>query len=217
MHRPDSRPVTRVLLAAVVTLALAALAALAGCDDGRPAATEPAPSRFNGLKRDGAQKAASTFCEVSWPAGEKAQRFTEPATKPLPVKLEAKKPGGGWRWVNLWATWCHPCIEEIGLLSRWEQTLKKDGVNLDLELYSVDDDAGALQAWLQKKPMPGTVKWLVGGANDLPAVLTTLGVDKTAGIPVHALVDATGALRCVRTGGVHDQDYGAVKALLTGG
>ncbi len=204
-------------LAVAAAICSLCLSALPACEESRPATDEPAPSRFNGLKRAAGQKAASSFCEVSWPAGEKAPRFATPATKPLPVPLAARPTSGGWRWVNLWATWCRPCIEEIGLLARWESTLKQDGIAIDLELYSVDDDAGALQAWLQKKPMPGTVRWLSGGANDLPATLSTLGVDKAAGIPVHALVDATGALRCVRTGGVHDEDYGAVKAFLTGG
>ena len=203
-----------VVAVAAVVLSLCTLPA---CDDGKPAASEPAPSRFNGVKQSAGNKAASSFCEVSWPAGEKAHPFTTPAVKPLPVNVDAPKPGGGWRWINLWATWCHPCIEEIGLLARWETSLKKDGIPLDLELYSVDDDAAALQAWLGKKKMPGTVKWLAGGAADLPTVLTGLGVDKAAGIPVHALVDPSGALRCVRTGGVHDEDYGAVKAILTGG
>jgi thiol-disulfide isomerase/thioredoxin len=205
-----------VLRLLVVVLSLVSLLVTAGCDDRRPEPVEPTASRFNTMKRDAARKATSSFCEISWPAGEKAPRFAAPATKPLPLSLEPQKPAGGWRWINLWATWCHPCIEEIGLLGRWESTLKKDGVALDLELFSVDDDAAALQGWLQKKKMPGTVKWLAGGAADLPAVLTSLGVDKAAGIPVHALVDATGALRCVRTGGVHEEDYGAVKALLTG-
>jgi hypothetical protein len=33
-------------------------------------------------------------------------------------------------------------------------------------------------------------------------------------IPVHALVDASGWLRCVRVGAIHEQDYAAVKGLL---
>ncbi len=206
-----SRPVV------AVAAALLSLSALLACDDGKPAAQEAAPSRFDSVKHSAGNKAASSFCEVSWPAGEKAPHFATPATKPLPVKVDGPKSAGGWRWINLWATWCHPCIEEIGLLDRWETSLKKDGIALDLELYSVDDDAAALSAWLGKKKMPGTVNWLAGGAADLPAVLTSLGVDKAAGIPVHALVDPSGALRCVRTGGVHDEDYGAVKAILTGG
>ena len=154
---------------------------------------------------------------MSFPAGEGGRLFTAPSEKPIPGGPAAKTSAGGWKWINLWATWCHPCIEEIGLLGKWQSSLAKDGVPIDLELYSVDDDEAALTAWLKKSNMPGSVRWLKGGATDLPAVLESLGVDKTAGVPVHALVDGNGKLRCVRTGSVHDEDYGAIKAILLGG
>jgi thiol-disulfide isomerase/thioredoxin len=190
----------------------------AACDDAPKA--ERGPSRFNGVKRAQGDAAQKSFCEVSFPGsagGEGARAFTSPAEKPIPGGPAAKKAGGGWKWINLWATWCHPCIEEIGLLGKWQTSLAKDGVPIDLELYSVDDDEAALTGWLKKTNMPGTVRWLKGGANDLPAVLESFGVDKTAGVPVHALVDGNGKLRCVRTGSVHDEDYGAIKAILLGG
>jgi thiol-disulfide isomerase/thioredoxin len=213
---PGSRP-SRAPRAVTLAFGLFVAAGAVGCSDGGTAPAEPPPSRFNGVKREASGKAAASFCEVTFPAGEQSRKFRAPSTKPLPVTLEAKKSTGGWRWVNLWATWCRPCIEEIGLLGRWQTSLQKDGVPLDLDLYSVDDDTAALTAWLQKTKMPGSVHWLAGGANDLPAVLESLGVDKGAPIPVHALVDPSGALRCVRTGSVHDEDYGAVKAIVTGG
>lgn len=175
--------------------------------------------RFAAAKRDPRSAATKSFCEVSHAAGEGAPRYVVPASKPIPAggNVPDLQPTGGWRWVNLWATWCRPCIEEIGLLSRWQESLKKDGVPLALELWSVDDDAAALEGWLKKTRMPGEVKWLKGGAEDLPTVLMSLGVDKNAPIPVHALVDPNGALRCVRTGSVHDDDYASIKAILTAG
>jgi hypothetical protein len=213
-----ARAVVRTVAGAVArAVVVGGLVGGAACSDPAPGPTEPPPSRVNAVKRDQGGKAAASFCEVTFPAGERARKFTAPTTKPLPVAQAGKASAGGWRWVNLWATWCRPCIEEIGLLGRWQTSLQKDGVPLDLDLYSVDDDTAALTAWLQKTKMPGSVHWLAGGANDLPAVLESLGVDKGAPIPVHALVDPSGALRCVRTGSVHDEDYGAVKAILTAG
>ncbi len=197
-------------------LLLALLVTVAACDDDK--AAERGPSRFDGVKRTQNNAATKSFCEVSFPDGAGARGFTAPAERPIPGLPEGKKAtGGGWKWINLWATWCHPCIDEIGLLGKWQQSLHKDGIAIDLELYSVDDDEGALTGWLQKSTMPGTMHWLKGGAADLPAVLESFGVDKSAGVPVHALVDAKGQLRCVRTGSVHDQDYGAIKAILLGG
>lgn len=184
------------------------------CSDDKP--TGPAPSRFNGVKREQGSAATKSFCEVSFPIGEGARPFVNPVEKPAPGAA-APVASKGWRWVNLWATWCRPCIEEIGLLGRWQTSLQKDGIPLSLDLYSVDDDEAALAAWLQKTRMPGNVRWLKGGGADLPTVLESLGVDKGSPIPVHALVDSNNNLRCVRTGSVHDEDYGAVKAILTGG
>ncbi len=214
MSMPAARLRTLALLLALMP---AAGLVVVGCDDDKPAG--PAPSRFNGVKREQNTAAQKAFCEVSFPAtgGEGGKTFVAPVEKPIPGVSPAGNSRGGWRWVNLWATWCHPCIEEIGLLGKWESSLARDGIPLDLELYSVDDDEAALTGWLKKKNMPGTVRWLKGGATDLPAVLESLGVDKGSPIPVHALVDPSGKLRCVRTGSVSDQDYGAVKSILTGG
>lgn len=208
----DGAMIKRLLLLTVTGLFL-----IAACDEPNPSQkAERGPSRFDGVKRPQSDAALKSFCELSFPAGAGAKVFSAPAEKPIPGVNPPQKSGGGWKWINLWATWCHPCIEEIGLLGKWQQSLQKDGVPIDLELYSVDDDEAALTGWLKKTNMPGTVRWLKGGATDLPAVLESLGVDKTAGVPVHALVDGNGKLRCVRTGSVHDQDYGAIKAILLG-
>jgi hypothetical protein len=39
-------------------------------------------------------------------------------------------------------------------------------------------------------------------------------VGADASIPIHALVDPSGALRCVRVGSIHAQDYGAARELM---
>lgn len=199
-----------------IAFALAFATALLACTDG-DAPKEAPQSRYGGVKRTASSAATKSFCEVSFPAGETGKTFTAPAEKPVPGVTPSSAPAKGWRWVNLWATWCHPCIEEIGLLGKWQTSLEKDGIPLTLDLYSVDDDAEALSKWLSKSKMPGNVRWLKGGAADLPVVLESLGVDKGAPIPVHALIDGNNKLRCVRTGSVHDEDYGAVKAILSGG
>ena len=84
-------------------------------------------------------------------------------------------------------------------------------------MYSVDDGADDLQRWLKKGTVPGTVRWLKGGAADLPAVLESLGVAGTSPIPVHALIDGDNHVRCVRVGSVHQEDYAAIKAIIAGG
>ena len=214
---------TSQALATAVALAVTLLSGLggAGCDE--PTPTGPPPARFDTVKpaasatTTGAyDKAASAFCELQFPAAEGARAFPAPPERPVPGLAAAAAPTkGAWRWVNLWATWCHPCVDEMGLLARWEKSLHADGVAVDLELWSVDDDEPALTGFLQSHKPPGSVRWLRSAA-DLGPVLESLGTDRNSAIPVHALVDSSNHLRCVRVGSVHDEDYAAIKALLAG-
>ena len=197
-------------------LVLVALAFTVGCEDSKPEG--PAPSRFAAVKKEASSKAAMAFCEKQWPAVEAgSKRYTEIPSKPIPGVADTERPAGkNWKWVNLWATWCLPCVEEMGLIAKWKSSLEKDGIPIDLELWSVDEEEGKLTDWLKKSSMPGRVKWL-RSQEDLVPVLESLGADKNSAIPIHALIDPTGNLRCLRVGSVHDEDYGAVKTMLSGG
>lgn len=203
-------------LIVAISCAATLLGCLACADDAKKA-DAPAPSRFAAVTKENAntKKAAASFCDTSAAKAERGLRLVDPPERAAPAGRGGARTKGAWRWVNLWATWCHPCIEEMGLLTRWRDSLRKDGVAIDMEMWSVDDDEAALTAFIQKNNLPGRVRWL-RSSNDLPTFLTSLGADKESAIPVHALVDADDQVRCVRVGSVHDEDYGAVKALLTG-
>lgn len=199
-------------------LAAAAFFALAlACRESRPQQDAP-PERFAGVRRQEASAAAvaSAFCERAYPAGgEGARRWTAPPLRALGGSGSAAgATPGGWTWVNLWATWCEPCVEEMGLLGRWRDGFSRDGVPVRFELLSIDEpeQEAALTAW-QSKGLPGPIRWLRSG-QDLGPLLDALGVERGAMIPIHALVDAAGWLRCVRVGAIHEQDYAAVKGLL---
>jgi len=195
--------------------ALLAAALPAACDRAAPDA--PAPARFAAVGHDASRAAAQGFCERQWPPAPAAgaQRYGAIPERPLAgAPASGAAAGGTWTWVNLWATWCLPCREEMPLLARWQQILARDGVGLELELWSVDADGAALADYLETTAVPGRVRWLRSPA-DLPAALAALGADPTAGVPIHALVDRHGYLRCLRVGAVHVEDYGAVKTLLT--
>lgn len=189
-----------------------------GCEE--PREEGPAPSRFAAAKRSSdtaAERAAKSFCEVTFPRGETGRTLAAPPERPVPgTAAPTPTTNGRWRWVNLWATWCRPCVEEMGLLTKWRDSLGKDGVAIDMEMWSVDDDEAALVEFLKSHTLPGQVRWL-RSSQDMPAFLEALGADKASPIPVHALVDDSAHVRCVRVGSVHDEDYAAVKALLAGG
>lgn len=193
---------------------LALLAALWSCNE--PAAPAgPPPSRFAAVKNDDAERIAAKFCEKSFRSGDK--KWRRPPDRPLPgaFKTEANPEGKAWTWVNLWASWCAPCIEEMPLLSRWKATLAKEGVPLRLELWSIDVEEDAFKGAMGRN-YPGSVHWLKDEAS-LPGLLDTLALPADTAIPIHGLVDPAGDLRCVRVGAVGAENYGAIRTLVSQG
>lgn len=192
--------------------ALAMILALAACPD-EPQG--PPPKRFDAVKRESrSAKAAEVFCEKTFTSG--ARKWTAPPEQPVP-SVSGAPAAAGWRWINFWASWCTPCLEEMPLLSRWKETLDRDGVSLSFELWSVDDDRAAFEGALRSRDRfpAGGIHWL-RSSDDLPSVLESLGVEKDSAIPIHALVDPSGDLRCVRVGAVGENDFGTVKTIIGG-
>ncbi len=196
------------------------LAAAPGCRDQGSSKADAPPERFAGVRRQAASSgiAQSAFCEKSYPAGgEGARRYAVPPLRPLPGSDDAdglRRSGSAWTWVNLWATWCTPCVEEMELLGRWRDGFSREGIQVGFELVSIDaaEREKDLVAW-RSKGLPGPIRWL-RSEKDLGPALDSLGLERDAMIPIHALVDPSGWLRCVRVGAIHDQDYAAVKGLL---
>jgi len=199
-----------------------ALAPAAGCREATTSTADGGPERFAGVRRQAGSPATaqSAFCEKTYPAGGAgARRYAAPPQRPLPgseVIRGSAGAGAAWTWINLWATWCTPCVEEMELLRRWRDGFARDGMQVSFEFVSIDapDREKELAAW-RSKGLPGPVRWL-RSEQDLGPLLDAFGVDRGAMIPIHALVDASGWLRCVRVGAIHEQDYAAVKGLLTG-
>lgn len=188
-----------VVLLAVVGVGL-------GCEERK---AEKPTSRYASVKRSSkAEAAAASFCDQTF-----ADRsFVAPAERAVPGYTAPAGAEGGWTWVNLWATWCGPCLEEMPLLERWHKALEADGVKLQLDLWSVDEEPEALSTHLAENRLPGRVRWLA--EDRLPDFLESLGVDRGAAIPVHALVDPKGKLRCVRVGKVSEGAWGQVRSIL---
>jgi len=186
---------TRIVLSAGMLWA-------AGCD----ATPAPAPkaSRVDSVVvAKPARLDLAEFCDV----------HAKPAHKPLavpatdaPMAPAAGKP----RWVNIWATWCKPCLEEMPRLSQFEKRLQGEGTAIALSFVSADEDAEALGAHLAAHPeLPPTAR--LSDPAGLKPWLSELGLDAGAGLPVHVLTDAEGRVSCVRAGGVNDDHYAFVK------
>jgi thiol-disulfide isomerase/thioredoxin len=93
--------------------------------------------------------------------------------------------------VDIWASWCAPCMEEMPLLDEMATRLRKNGV--EIIAVSVDEDRQSAQAFLSSRP-----KWSLTVAHDpngkLPAVL------QPSKMPTSYVVDAQGVIRYVNEG-----------------
>jgi thiol-disulfide isomerase/thioredoxin len=190
----------------IVMAILAAL--LGGCGDDQPA--QPATSsRVVAVEARESTRTPAELCDVL-PEPANAPRFQMPELAETVVTRD-----GDWRWVNVWATWCQPCIEEIPTLVEWEQRLTREGTPVDLVLLSADGDAETVASYRQRVPtLPESAR--VADPDAIEPWLQGLGMAGGASLPVQVFVDPQGRARCLRAGAVHDDDYAAVKRLITG-
>jgi len=185
--------------------ALVASAVLCACDKGTPG--DP-PSRVEGAKTAKVQgTSVEAFCDVYTPADQ---------AKPLvwPALVEAAPaPAATWRWVNVWATWCKPCVDELPRLASWQPKLAAAGHPIDLVFVSVDESADNLTEFRSAYPKtPPTLR--LANSETQGAWFAQLGLAGAPPIPIHVFVDPAQNIRCVRAGGVRDKDYAVVEKLL---
>ncbi len=191
---------------------------LVACGGGRPdtkisaGAAAPASGRTVGVTVSAEQleKQTADFCEVRASASE-ARSFALPPLDGSPMASSE-----GWRWVNVWATWCGPCVEEMPMLLEWQGRLAREGVNVALQFLSVDAKAEDVAAWRAAKPgRPPSMRAAVFA--DVQPWMVSTGLSADAVVPIHYFVDGDDKIRCVRTGAVDASHYGTVKRVLSGG
>lgn len=176
--------------------------ALVACDK-HDDASAPA-SRTDVAKVAQKQVSTEAFCDKHW-KDDSGPEFHAPAL----IGAEAIHPTTKWRWVNVWATWCHPCTEEIPRLVKWQPKLP----NVDLAFVSLDDNDKDVAEFRSEHPdMPASAR--IQNEKDQGPWLIAMGLDSAAAVPVHVFVSPKGHVRCARSGSVRDTDFAAVEALL---
>jgi thiol-disulfide isomerase/thioredoxin len=171
-----------------------------GCDD--PAPPEVA-TRSVAVAAETVQGDPTEFCDTVSSAAD-APEFTLPEMASPLVGTPT-----GWRWVNVWATWCAPCVQEMPTLQTWTSDL-----DMELQLVSADATGAAVERFRARHDaFPATGR--MAQADALPAWLTSLGLDEHAALPVHLLVDPNGKLRCARSGAVGEDDKPHIQALIS--
>ncbi len=197
-----------LIIVGLATLVVGACGKGGGEADPATVAAATAPS----VPEQNDPKAAESFCDKHWPGvGATSMPFSGGPTRQAFGKDEPTK-AGSWRWVNFWATWCAPCLEEMPLLGRWRDALVKEGTPMALELWSVDEDETKLRQ-RAGQGMPGPVSW-VAGPTALANYIQKLGMDPDSMLPIHMLVDPNDKLRCIRVGAVSPDDYPTIRKLI---
>lgn len=186
--------------------AVALVLALAACES---KTAEQAPAgRVNAAKVEAKKgPTAEAFCDVYKP-GDTGPTLTVPAL--VGGELSA---AAGWRWINVWATWCKPCIEEMPRLLAWKDKLAAAGKTFDLQFVSVDESDEVLAAFREHFPNTPASRRLAK-PDDQSAWYAALGLDGAPPIPIHLFVTPTGHVRCARAGGVREQDYAAIETVF---
>jgi thiol-disulfide isomerase/thioredoxin len=116
------------------------------------------------------------------------------------------------RWINVWATWCKPCIEELPRLAKWQAELGKKA-DFELVFLSADGDPAAVAEFAKAHPeVAGSLE--LAAADALQPWATGIGVPGQAVLPIHVFVDGKDRVRCVRTAGIGEGDRDAVEQLL---
>ena len=190
-------------------IAIALALALAACESKTDKPVEPA-ARTNGAKVNTAQAVTTeAFCDHH-ATDERGAAFHWPE---LAAGHAAPPASKTWRWVNLWATWCKPCIEEMPRLIAWRDKLAAAGKKVELSFVSVDDSDADVAAFRKEHPdTPPSIR--VASADKRTAWLKGMGLDDGA-IPIQLFVSPANRLRCARAGGIRDKDYPVVEKLLT--
>jgi len=168
---------------------------LAACEQPGEAHTGRAVGRVDAVKMK--RVSLKELCDV---APDPAEAFHWPKLT-SPAQAQA---GTKYRWVNVWATWCKPCVEELPLLTRSFSDWQKKQQPLTLTLLSVDSDAAAAQRFIAARPeLPRSL--LLEDASAATSWLSELGLGAGT-VPVHVVLDAQDKLLCARSGAISAQD-----------
>jgi thiol-disulfide isomerase/thioredoxin len=78
-------------------------------------------------------------------------------------------------FLNIWATWCGPCVQEMPSIARLAQDPRLQGKGIEFVCVSIDDSTDAVRRFLEGRSWSMTFL----RAEDLPPVFRTEGIPAT--------------------------------------
>jgi thiol-disulfide isomerase/thioredoxin len=124
-------------------------------------------------------------------------------------------PAGKWVWLNLWATWCKPCIREMPTILLWRDQLVKGGSLTEVVFLSLDEDTEELAKFLDAHAeLKAAARMRASDPGNLASWFAKYKLPADSAIPVHLLVAPDGRVRCARAGALADGDFATVKNLM---
>ena len=182
-----------------------------------------APEPFEGHVQDSLTEEARALwqqlggTESAWniwsrPPAAKIQTAEESGwqkpTKPMPAFELADLSGKTWTLnglegravlINVWATWCGPCQQELPHLEKLYEKVK-DRSDLQILTLTIDEDLGAVAPFMKEKGYTFPV---------LPANSFVTGLLDLVGIPQNWILDAKGDWRWTGAPAVPDAEWEA--------
>ena len=199
-------------LAALAVLLAAPLCASCTQDAGAPSGKM---ERTQAVKAAAGARTPESFCDKAHAASIAPSLALPPVTALPSGKTERLSTSGRWAWINLWATFCVPCLREMDALVKWQAQIAQAGTPLDLVFVSVDEGAAEVREWLAKnRKVAALPHYFAGDRAALEAAIKPLGLGSLDSIPMHILVAPDGKVRCVRAGALNDDDFPLVRRLV---
>jgi thiol-disulfide isomerase/thioredoxin len=152
------------------------------------------------LAADNAEQQLGEFIPTKTPQPAPDVSFVDADGKMVPLSQFKGKPV----LVNLWATWCQPCVEEMPALDRLQESLGDK-----LTVLAISEDHGGskvVQAFVNKLGFPNLKIFLDPSGKFGDAF-------KVYGLPTSIMIDDAGKVRG-RVVGIADWDDDAVRAKI---
>lgn len=177
-----------------------------GCDDGH-APSAPLPSRVEAVAAE-REDATRELCDVA-PSASDAPVLAFPPLASGEAPAASSRP----RWINVWATWCGPCVEEMPMIASWSERMRSEGTDVELVFLSSDASDEAIATFRQSHAdAPDSLR--MQDPQGVAQWATSVGLDPGATLPIHVFADASGRVRCARTGALSERDYDHVRDVV---